>query len=215
MKLTPELHAKGFYEFRAPWSAAAGITYECLAIRSFEDIYKLGIDVYDKYYAYVGITNGQSYFNGVFNFEQESRQRPNIITLKGSDGSTLYIPDTFINKLPDKTLVPYSHIVLAVSLGLLPDEEDISALSDDVAALVAARVNIAATVNVCKVSVAANPTTEEHLLLESLRKGTPPNIRPNTQMLLEDAQGQIRERDLKIKSLLDILKDKGLTNEIQ
>lgn len=214
MKLTPELHTKGFYEFKLPWSPTLGVTYECLAVRSFEDIYKLGIDVYTHYYASVGLVNGQTIGATKFDFEVESKLYPNIVTLKGSDGSMLYIPDTFIDNMPDKSLVPYSEVILAVSLGPVPDVENLDSIKGDVTALIAARMNIDATVNICKASIQSNPTVEEHRLLQALRKGTPPAVLPNTHMLLEDALNQIKERDLKIKRLLDIIRDKGLTTEI-
>lgn len=214
MKLTPELYAKGFFEFSLPWVAKQGITYECLAIRSFEDIYKLGIDVYTKYYVPVGLKNGQPMGATVFDFDKESKLYPNIVTLKGADGSMLYIPDTFITKIPDKSLVPYSEVVFAISLGLLPDEEDLSGLQSEVAELIAARANIEATVNICRVSTLVNPTVEEHRLLEALRLGTPPQVRPNTMILLEQAQEQLKDRDLKIALLTKLIKEKGLTNDL-
>lgn len=214
MKRTPELYAKGFYTFSAPWVAKVGVVYECLAIRSFEDIYKLGIDVYNRYYLVVGLVEGQQYGDKAFNFELESQLKPNIITLKGSDGSVLYIPDTFIEEIPSKSLVPYSEIVLAVSLGLIPDTENLDSIQEDVAALVAARMHISPTVNLCKVSTVSNPTAEEHELLQSVRAGTSSDIRPNTQMLLEDALEKIKERDLKIATLLKIMREKGIINDI-
>lgn len=214
MKLTPELYTKGFFEFKLPWTPVPGVIYECLAIRSFEDIYKLGIDVYTHYYTPVGLVNGQMIGTVAFSFEVESTFYPNIVTLKGSDGSMLYIPDTFITKMPDKSLVPYSEIILAVSLGPIPDNENLDSLISDVTALISARANIDATINVCKASTQSNPTVEEHHLLQALRKGTPPKVLPNTFMLLEEALSKIEERDLKIKRLLDIIRDKGMTTEI-
>lgn len=215
MKRTPELYAKGFFTFKLPWVAKDGVVYECLAIRSFEDIYKLGVDVYNRYYLAAGIIEGQLLDTGNFNFEEESKSRPNIITLKGSDGTMLYIPDTFIESIPDKGIVPYSEIVLAVSLGLIPDNENLSSLKADVEALVAARTNISPTVHICKVSTVSNPTEEEHELLQALRMGDSADIRPNTQMLLEKALSDVAERDLKIATLLNIMREKGTITDIK
>lgn len=213
-KKTPLLHAKGFYQFASPWIAPKGVVYECLAIRSFEDIYKLGIDVYETYYKPVGLIDGETSNGSKFRFKQESDKDPNIITLKGSDGSTYYVPDTYITKIPDLSLIKYSRVVIATDLGALPDTLDLSSLKNDIEALVSARMNINAKANICKVGSVKNPTPEEHIMLERARIGNPSQVKPNTQMLLDEALKQNELLNKKNQALINVLIKNGLIDII-
>lgn len=213
MKQTPQLHAKGFYKFASPWTVKAGTIYECLAIRTFTDIYKLGQDVYRTYYEPVGLIEGVVVpgTSVPFTFSTEVAQEPNIITLRGSDGSMIYIPDTFILKVPDSTLVPYSQVVLGVSLGPLPDDVNIDIVKQDIAALVASRMGINANVKVCRAGLESNPTFDEHVLLERARLEGAPAVTPTTQAELDTARAQLLENEIRIQVLSDALIEAGLT----
>lgn len=213
MKQTPQLHASGFYEFEKPWKVKEGMVYECIAIRTFTDIYKLGISVYSAYYEPAGLVVNTLIPDGtsIFNFEEESAKQPNIITLRGVDGSVIYVPDTYITKMPDNTLVPYSQVVLGVSLGPLPDEVNIDTLVTDVNALVASRAGINSTVHVCRAALEKNPTFEEHVQLEFTRLEGMPEVVPNTQAELDRALGELEECQVRIDVLTAALIENGLT----
>lgn len=214
MAVTPQLRSSGYFEFKLPWKAQSGVVYECLAIRSFDELTKSGINVYKAFYLPMGMTNGLKIDGGVFDFTAETMLKPNIITLRGSDGSYINIPDTFIAKVPDASYVPYSEVVLAISLGPLPDDLNIDSLKDDIKALVAARANINPEVETCRASVAKNPSLIEHIELEKTRLGKTKSIRPNTQMLLDLAKKDIGIRDTQIKTLLDVLDAHDLLGKI-
>ena len=53
-KLTPPLNVKGRFVLKSPWEVPPTVIYECIAIRSFEDIYKRGLDVYEAFYVPYG-----------------------------------------------------------------------------------------------------------------------------------------------------------------
>lgn len=212
--MTPSLHAKGFFGLKSPWKTKEGVIYDCIAIRTFEDIYKVGIDVYKTYYAPQGLIDQKEFEGTIFSFKAESAMFPNICTLKGSDGSMIYVPDTYIQKLPDTSFVPYSEVVLGISLGALPDEFNIDSIKDDVEALIATRVNIKAVANVCTLPLVTNPTFAEHLELERTRLGTSNEVKPNTQMLLNEAKDAIKNRDETIKTLLKFIDDNGLSGKL-
>lgn len=216
MRQTPLLNAKGFYEFNKPWDVKQGVIYECIAIRSFSDIYKLGVDVYEQYYKPVGLVIGKTVDGSDtgFNFEAEAAKTPNIITLRGSDGSMIYIPDTYITKVPTTDLEPYSHVVLGVSLGPLPDAVNLDNIKRDVAAMVAARIGINATVHVCRSALVSHPTNAEHLLLEKARKvGLPPVI-PTLQAELDTANQELVATKLKIKTLESVIIEHGMADNL-
>lgn len=169
MKLTPPLHAYGRYVLKAPWSANPSVLYTCAAIRSFDDIYKLGKDVYNTYYVPMGVTNGAVIGGSAFSFESEKLLRPSIITLLGDDNTVIYVPDTFIAKYPDLADVKYSHMVLSISLGALPDYLDLGALKTGIAGVVAQTTGVVATVIEHRAPSTNNPTSTQHDILEAAR----------------------------------------------
>lgn len=216
MKNTPFIHSTGVYKFRAPWVNKPGIIYECLAIRSFADIYKLGDNVYTLYYEPLGLIEGRDVpkTSDKFSFAEEVDKNPNIITLKGSDGVTLYVPDTFIEEVPNSTLVPYYQTVLAVSLGALPEYVDISNVSDDVMQLVSARLGIEAKVQTGIVPIVNNPTPEEHSTLEKARLEGIPEINANLQMRFDESQKQLAVANEMIRILERVIIEHGIADQI-
>lgn len=216
IKNTPIIHSKGFYELAIPWRSNKGVVYECLAIRSFTDIYKQGQDVYKTFYLPMGLVTGSVIpdTQKVFDFKEESALDPNIITLKGSDGTTLYIPDTFIIKSPDSTLIPYSQVVFGVSLGALPDSLALGSLAEDVAALVATRIGVNTSVNIGVVPLVSNPTMDEHENLERIRTKGLPIVIPNTQMILDSTLDELAVANEKIKILENAFIENGLVDNL-
>ena len=62
MKNTPPMYTKGRFVVTAPWSFSPAVIYECIAIRSFEDVYKQLIDVYEAFYKPMGLIDGVNGF---------------------------------------------------------------------------------------------------------------------------------------------------------
>lgn len=166
--ITPPLHAQGFFTVKTPYSVNAQLLYEVIAIRSFSDISKKGEDVYSVYYKNYGLIDGQ---NG-FSFQQQVTAGANIITLLSSDGSYVYVPDTYITKYPDTSASQYRHVILSVSLGPLPDTFDTTAIVAQLQTLAAAVTGVTSPiVNVSLAPVTANPTADQAAQLEQTRLG--------------------------------------------
>lgn len=168
-KRTPPLGTKGRYVLRTPWSTNPTMLYTCLAIRSFDDIYKLGYDVYSTYYVPMGLTNGAVVGGLTFQFDAERNATANIITLRATDGTYIYVPDTYIASYPDMSEHTYSHMVLSVSLGALPDYLDLSAVKDAVSGIVAQTFGLTPTVKEHRTPSTANPTAAQHEAMEASR----------------------------------------------
>lgn len=169
-KFTPMMYARGSYELKKPWAAIPNKIYTCIAIRSFEDIYKQGEDVYKVYYENY-IKEGQVTNGVTFNFNEESQSLPNICTLRGEDNELIYVPDTYILSFPNTTMVPYSNVVLGISLGPLPDELDLINVSGMLNDLIMNYFGITSEVNVMRMPMSTNPSPEEHEQLETVRQG--------------------------------------------
>jgi hypothetical protein len=138
--MTPLLHAKGVYEVSAPWTIAPGIIYECIAIRSFVDLQKLGEDVFDLYYNPQGLDQ--------IRYETDRILNANIITLISPTHPTIYVPDTFITKYPELNGVKYNRLVLSIDLGPLPDYEDLTFLKNQLQGVVSDVIGVVAEVKV-------------------------------------------------------------------
>lgn len=204
MKLTPPLNTSGRYVLKAPWVANPGVLYTCAAIRSFDDIYKLGYDVYKIYYESMGVINGTLVNGSSFDFQSEKRQYPNIITLLGNDNTVIYVPDTFIARFPDTADVKYSHIVLSVSLGSLPDYLDLTELKNNVADAVTNVTGVTATINEHRAPSTNNPTSVQHDALEAARLSLVTNQTTLTAKLLK-AQADLQLANQKIQALTAII----------
>lgn len=169
-KVTPAINSKGKYSLALPWSAIPNMEYTCIAIRSFDDIYKLRKDVYKTYYLPMGLTEGSTTFTATpFSFAAEKEKKPNILTLLGENGSVIYVPDTFLTSQPTTTSVKYSHVVLAISLGALPDTQDLSALKTAISNLVGTSVGVTPTVHETRAPSTNTPNESEHSALEIAR----------------------------------------------
>lgn len=138
-RITPTLHAKGVYKLRSPWTASESVIYECIAIRSIPDFVDRGVDVLSKVYTPVGL--GQTELNS------DIADSAMIITLVAAGKAPIYVPDTYITAAPAADGIPFSHTVLSVSLGAIPDSLDLSFVISQVQSVVQASFGISPTVN--------------------------------------------------------------------
>lgn len=171
IKKTPPLYARGRYILSLPWVANPNKLYTCIAVRSYSDIYKLGQDVYNVFYAPMGAVVGTILGGTPFNFNAEVANKPAIVTLQADDGEVIYVPDTFIQKFPDQGEVKYSHIVLSLSLGPVPDYVNLEEIKQAVAETVAGRFGFTPVVREHRAPGTDNPTAEQHEALEAARLG--------------------------------------------
>ena len=232
MIVTPHIQTRGFFKFKSPWVAKQGVVYTVIAIRTFTELFRQGEDVYEKYYKSVGVINGANINGSKFSFDEEVLLHPSIVIFSGTDGSTMYVPSTFIAEIPSESSVSYSEVLLTISLGPLPDYLDIELQVQDVVDYAKTRFNVETHGYVGNIPLLSNPSFEEHALMEQTRLGkpitappvvdptppstqtpvevNPPEPKATTQMLLDDTNQRIKEQDEIIKSLIAILDDNGL-----
>lgn len=189
IKMTPAIYSNGKFTVRSPRVIDANTLYTCIAIRSFDDIYQKGEDVYDVYYAAYGIVDGVTVDGRPFSFEVERAVLPNIITLQNSQGALYYVPDTFITSFPNQTDLTYSQRIISVGLGPLPVTLDITNITADIGDLVKDRLGIAnPDVRENSVPILANPTYEEHVTMETSRKAAiKQNLSLREQLVIANA----------------------------
>ena len=166
-RVTPPLLAKGKYTLNTPYTLNASMEYQCISIRDFIDCYRKGEDVQGLYYTPVGLIDGA---NG-FSFDAEVDAKVSIVTLKGTDGTLVYVPDTYIVNYPVQSEVPYKHLVLSCSLGILPDSVEIEALILEIANIATAMTGKPPVIQVSSLPILNHPTDVEHASFEAIRQG--------------------------------------------
>lgn len=202
--MTPPMNTTGRFATKSPWELPANLVYQCIAIRSFEDIYKQGIDVQEVYYTPMGLVSGAA-----FNFAEEQSKKPNIITLHGSDGSIVYIPDTYILSYPKSGEIRYQHVVLCASIGALPEFVDLTALKNSLENLISAQLGTVVEVHEVVAPSTDQPTNAQHEILEAARAGSITAFEnDHTKLKKEEAKSALL--DAKVKTLVAILKANGL-----
>lgn len=135
---TPPIYATGIWRVDDPFVLEPDTIYVCKAVRSLEDIEARGIDPFTTFYEPHGLSR-DAYDNDVLNMAS-------IVTLMSSTAATLYIPDTYITSFPDTTTMPYSHVVLSVSLGAVPDTLALSDAKQKIEDIVLSSLGITANV---------------------------------------------------------------------
>lgn len=163
MRNTPYVGMQGIFVVRAPFVLDLGDVWTVNAVRSFNDIYKSGNDVYVKYYEPYGLAAGV--------FEADVVEQANIVTFVNEDGAFVYVPDTYINELPSRDTVDYASMVLAIGLGGLPVSTDLTFLIDEVTQITASFLGLVADVEVCVVSEPGKISAADHAVNIANRSG--------------------------------------------
>lgn len=199
---TPPLFATGTWTVRHPFEVDTSTIYICKAIRSFDDLEARGIDPYETYYKPLGISR-EDYDKDVINLA-------NVITLMSDTKPTVYIPDTYISSFPDVTTVPYSHIVLSMSLGAVAETVVLDDLLVKIEELVEASIGIEGKVRVHRAGTVAEGLSQvDHRVIESNRLAKISNNTTTYAKLLE-AQGELERVQLQAAELEQIVIENGL-----
>jgi hypothetical protein len=138
--LTPPLNASGEYTVNAPFALVPNTIYVCKAIRSYADLIASGVNVYQVYYANNGLSQSQ--------YTADLNAGANIITLMSDTSPTVYVPDTYIAAVPSIDNVPYSEVIMAVSLGPLPSSINLAFAQQQIADAASNTIGVEADVQI-------------------------------------------------------------------
>jgi len=178
---TPPIDATGTFTVTSPYSLVPNTLYTCRAIRAFQDLIADGVDIAATYYVPKGLTTTD--------YQADAAVNANIITLMSTTAPTLYIPDTFIASFPDMSNVAYSTIVLACSMGPLPDSLDLTAAEQAVQDAVSDIVGISPTVTLFSVPSDSVMTQDDATTAETARQAAITNrTTDHAQLLALQAQ---------------------------
>ena len=165
-RITPSIGTYGTFELKTPWISNPGEKYTISAIQTLDEIVRSGIDPKVTIYQPVGLTDGVNSFSWAAEFEAN----PSILTLTGTNGNTIIIPDTYILSYPNQSTVEYTRYFASIDLGIFPTTEDLNQLSIDLADLATSYSGQTATGSVFQLPLETQPTEQEHLAYENAKK---------------------------------------------
>lgn len=138
MSIIPQINSTGFFQVKSPWQMPENTIYTCIAVRDFSDFTAIGENVFDLVYKPKNIP--------VELYQADVAAGAKIITLASRTQPTIYIPSTYLTGYPLMDNVAYSHVVLGVSLGAIPDNMDLTFLKDQMQGLVSSVIGVTPTV---------------------------------------------------------------------
>ena len=163
MILTPIIYATGFWKAKLPFIIDEHTIYTCSAIHSFESLRSNGIDPYQQFYVPLKISFKE--------FQKDELNKVTIVTLTSKYARTINIPDSYLLQYPRDTRIPYTHQVISISLGALPDQLPIEFLKDSIEFLILQKIGVKADIKFHTASVLKEPVKiEDHELFEKIRK---------------------------------------------
>ena len=196
-RLTPVLHSKGIFKLRSPWSISDSSIYECIAVRSIADFVDRGVDVVSKVYVPVG--KGQAEANA------DIDAGAMIVTLISPGKSPVYVPDTYIVPAPAQDGIPYSHTLLSVSLGAVPDGMSMEWVKDLIATAVEQGFGIRPTVLVHVAPTTGYVSQAQHEINETARNAAITNRTTDRTRVIE-LQNVVDQQKIQIQNLENIIK---------
>lgn len=202
MRRTPPLYATGKWTLTSPFIADPNAIYICKAIRSLDEIKASGIDPFTTYYEYYGISRTD--------YEQDVINQVNIVVLMSPTHPAIHVPDSYIASYPDLTTVPYTHVVLSISLGAVPDTLALDDIKQKIYDEVLNSVGVESVVREHQASsIAEGIPQQTHSTLEANRLQRIESNETNLAKYLR-AQSENAELKTKIQLLEQIIIDNGL-----
>lgn len=163
--ITPPIHATGIYSLFTPFTVSLEMIYRCYAVRSFDELVKRGINVYEEYYAPNDLSEKI--------YKEDAAKGASIVTLISADQEYLYVPNTYIESYPGMAGLRYERKVMMLDLGPLPSTFQLDYLIDDIKDLVTKAVGVTedkADINFATIPMSSTVSHEDHIQLEATRR---------------------------------------------
>lgn len=204
-KITPIIGTKGIFVLRSPWIPSPGEHYEVTAIRTLQELTNAGIDVQKDIYAKLGIQDGVDGFS----WNAEVSKNPYYVTLQGTQGNKLVVPDTYIEQYPDLSPVKYHRVFVAVSIGQFPEDEKFDDLASDLADLAQSRTGMTAVGMIYTTPLQTQPTAQQHQTYMNTRLHSKPDVISNNEEITKLKAENAKQRQT-IDALINKLTLHGL-----
>lgn len=137
-RITPPPGAAGLFILRLPFVTSPTLSYRVGAIRFIDEMISQGDDPFQIVYVPRGLTDAD--------YQADIKAGAAIISLLTDSQKPIYVPDTYIESFPNMGIVPHSHMIATVSLGILPDNYDLTRATTAIQEALIADVGIEASV---------------------------------------------------------------------
>lgn len=213
VSIIPPIETVGTWKVKLPYTVKSQLPYWLIAIRMFEDITRLGQDVYKTYYEpYIKEGELIPGTSETFKFQTEIDNGARILTIKSEAGETLYIPSTFISEYPNTDITIYRPMIISLNIGLFRDGMDYSILVQSLEDTAMANVGVDAVQAIVHAGPSTSGlTTTQMEAIELARQNKMVNTETNIEKVirLETENAQLRGT---ITDMTKLLVDNNLVN---
>lgn len=199
VRRTPAPGLKGAFLLRAPFTTEADVEYTVTAVRSFAEIRARNSDPLLLVYEPVKLT--------AVDMQADIDEGAAIVVLRTRTGELTYVPDTYIEVYPYMGSIPYSHLIVSGSLGMIADSYDTTLITQVVASALSDFIGVEPTMFITRGETTDTISEERHVQLTISREAAVKNRETDRAAvlrltaLLDTANKRIAEQDLIIQEL--------------
>lgn len=199
VRRTPAPGLKGAFLLRAPFTTEADVEYTVTAVRSFAEIRARNSDPLLLVYEPVKLTAAD--------MQADIDEGAAIVVLRTRTGELTYVPDTYIEVYPYMGSIPYSHLIVSGSLGMIADSYDTTLITQVVASALSDYIGVEPTMFITRGEITDTISEERHVQLTISREAAVKNRETDRAAvlrltaLLDTANKRIAEQDLIIQEL--------------
>lgn len=201
--VVPDIGATGIYTLKTPYdklivnsttadNVLTAVVYTCVAVRKVAELIKFGSDPFALYYTPYNLSASV--------YEADVAKGMCIVTLRSSAGDFIHVPSTYITSFPKGGGVLYCTYGLAISLGALPSETDLTALKLRMTQAVTETFGVESDVKVLTLSNASLIATDYHERLVAARAAKVSAVETDRVVRIR-LEAQVAEQATKIKLL--------------
>lgn len=197
----PNIGARGDWKLSLPFVTAKDVVHTCIAIRYLTELLREGVDPYAKYYSDHDIPRNQ--------YEDDLANNGAIVTLVSELEVRIDVPTSYILSYPDENIVPYSHVVLSISLGAIPDELNLTFLKQQIVLAANEVAGLNAEVKEHVIPTTGLITRARHEVMEQLRQAKITN-RVTDRVRVKQLQDQLAQERAIRATLEQVVINAGL-----
>ena len=164
--IVPPLLLAGLWTLKEPFKVTPNTKYTVEAVRTFDEMLRLNVDIVERVYTPVGLDKSA--------YESDVLALAKIVSLTAPGQTTVYVPSTYIERMPDDTAVSYDFVVLSIPLGAIPTTliDQMQQTMDEVKSTISDLIGVTPEVNVSIAPSAGTVTVEQHRINEENRLNT-------------------------------------------
>lgn len=196
---TPPMAVSGAFILREPFSVDTNSTHTVIALRTFAELVARNQDPLRLVYQPVGL--GQTAYN------EDKVEGALVVCLRDKTGNLVYVPDTYIDSFPNMGSVPYSRLIIGVSMGMWPDYRDLDDVLQAIRESVASKIGVTPELSVSRGIATDSVSEAQHAQLTAARQNSVEENETDTAKIIRLSDEIIRlnaviaEQDILIQGL--------------